>query len=50
MVISECGIIVFKFVWLFDGYDEDFCVLQKNCKRKVTKVINEQILCKALGQ
>lgn len=50
MVISECGIIVSKFVWLFGGLDEDFCALQKNLKKKVTKGINERILCKALGQ
>lgn len=48
MVISECGITVSKFVWLFGGLDEDFCVLQKNFE-KVTKGINEKMLCKALG-
>lgn len=45
MVISECGKTVFKFVWLFGGLDEDFCVLRKNCKRKVTKGINKHKFC-----
>lgn len=36
-------------MWLFGVLDEDFCVLQKKSKRKVTKGISEQILCKALG-
>lgn len=45
MVISERGTTVFNFVWLFGGLDEDFCVLQKSYKRKVTKGINEHKFC-----